>query len=389
MADGASSATQRVDRLSCSAPGRPASRPAWRLAELGYPVTVLERDDAVGGMGRTHQAAATTPSTSGRTPFTSARPSESREILEAIKPFFGDDPLILTRGTRVLLRGKEYVYPLETAAGADRRQPVAVGADRLRLPRRDGEVDVRAAAEGRLVRRVGRPQPRAARCTTCASASTRSACGDCRPAQISSKQAQRVAKLNLKNIILRTLGIKADPATYFTEVHVSARGHQPAVREHGGRGARPPATACKLECAGRPARARRRPHRARRLPARTAASTTLDCDIVLSTLPLPALVEHDVAGAAGAVVRARRQAALPQPEADLHRAQARADDRLPLGLPARRAVPRQPRCRSRRTSARTWCRPTAPCSASSCRCGRTSRCGRRATRRSTGSRCAT
>ena len=35
--------------------------------------------------------------------------------------------------------------------------------------------------------------------------------------QISSKQAQRVAKLNLKNIILRTLGIKADPATYFTK----------------------------------------------------------------------------------------------------------------------------------------------------------------------------
>src|SRR4029077_16420260 len=35
--------------------------------------------------------------------------------------------------------------------------------------------------------------------------------------QISSKQAQRVAKLNLKNIILRTLGIKADPAAPFTE----------------------------------------------------------------------------------------------------------------------------------------------------------------------------
>ena len=38
---------------------------------------------------------------------------ESRAIHEAIRPFFGDDPLILTRGTRVLLRGKEYVYPLE------------------------------------------------------------------------------------------------------------------------------------------------------------------------------------------------------------------------------------------------------------------------------------
>src|SRR5207237_4067033 len=35
--------------------------------------------------------------------------------------------------------------------------------------------------------------------------------------QISSKQAQRAAKMNLKNIILRTLGVKADPATYFTK----------------------------------------------------------------------------------------------------------------------------------------------------------------------------
>ena len=26
---------------------------AWRLTKLGYPVTVLERDGAVGGMGRT------------------------------------------------------------------------------------------------------------------------------------------------------------------------------------------------------------------------------------------------------------------------------------------------------------------------------------------------
>src|SRR5205085_9065048 len=35
--------------------------------------------------------------------------------------------------------------------------------------------------------------------------------------QISPKQAQRVAKLNLKNIILRTLGIKADPAAHFSQ----------------------------------------------------------------------------------------------------------------------------------------------------------------------------
>ena len=42
--------------------------------------------------------------------------------------------------------------------------------------------------------------------------------------QISSKQAQRVAKLNLKNIILRALGIKADPATYFTKYMYPRKG---------------------------------------------------------------------------------------------------------------------------------------------------------------------
>src|SRR5262249_53114545 len=42
--------------------------------------------------------------------------------------------------------------------------------------------------------------------------------------QISSKQAQRVAKLNLKNVILRTLGIKADPTTYFTKYMYPRKG---------------------------------------------------------------------------------------------------------------------------------------------------------------------
>jgi hypothetical protein len=63
---------------------------------------------------------------------------------------------------------------------------------------------------------------------------------------------------------------------------------------------------------------------------------------VLSTLPLPALVNMTDTAAAGQGDRACREAALSQPEADLHRAQAPADDRLPLGLPARRAVSRQP-----------------------------------------------
>src|SRR5438477_9364407 len=49
----------------------------------------------------------------GRHTFHIRETEESRPIHEAIRPFFGPDPLVLTRGTRVLLRGKEYVYPLE------------------------------------------------------------------------------------------------------------------------------------------------------------------------------------------------------------------------------------------------------------------------------------
>src|SRR5438067_4627555 len=59
--------------------------------------------------------------------------------------------------------------------------------------------------------------------------------------QISSKQAQRVAKLNLKNVILRTLGIRADPATYFTKYMYPRKGISvlfenmaAATRTHGG-----------------------------------------------------------------------------------------------------------------------------------------------------------
>ena len=61
-------------------------------------------------------------------------------------------------------------------------------------------------------------------------------------AQISSKQAQRVAKLNLKNIILRTLGIKADPATYFTKYMYPRKGISVLYENMADGGAARPAT---------------------------------------------------------------------------------------------------------------------------------------------------
>ena len=85
---------------------------AWRLSELGYPVTVFEKDSAVGGMGKTVRVGPYAVDFGPHT-FHVRETQESRDIIEAIRPFFGKDPLILTRGTRVLLEGKYYVYPLE------------------------------------------------------------------------------------------------------------------------------------------------------------------------------------------------------------------------------------------------------------------------------------
>src|SRR5882724_8407752 len=85
---------------------------AWRLSELGHKVVVLEKDTAVGRMGKTIAVGKYAVDYGPHT-FHIRETEESRAIHEAIRPFFGPDPLVLTRGTRVLLRGKEYVYPLE------------------------------------------------------------------------------------------------------------------------------------------------------------------------------------------------------------------------------------------------------------------------------------
>src|SRR5215813_13618772 len=140
---------------------------------------------------------------------------ESRGIHEAIRPLFGEDPLVLTRGTRVLLRGKEYVYPLEMVQVLTGVSPflsarivfdyLAASLTSVFAPAREEH-----PFEEWGVRNLGRTLY-----DLCFGIYSARVWG-LPTSQISSKQAQRVAKLNLKNVILRTLGIKADPATYFT-----------------------------------------------------------------------------------------------------------------------------------------------------------------------------
>jgi protoporphyrinogen oxidase len=106
--------------------------------------------------------------------------------------------------------------------------------------------------------------------------------------QISSKQAQRVAKLNLKNVILRTFGIKADPTTYFTKymypqqgISVLFENMAAAVRKAGG--------VIHLESPA--VRIERDGDRiARVVYLEQGVEKTIACRGVLSTLPLPQLV---------------------------------------------------------------------------------------------------
>src|SRR5438552_4889727 len=188
---------------------------AWRLSERGIPVTVLERDAAVGGMGKTISVGKYAVDYGPHT-FHIRETEESRAIHEAIRPLFGEDPLILTRGTRVLLHGKEYVYPLEMLQVLTGVSPflsarivfdyiVATLKSTLAPPKKEDSFEEWG------VRNLGRTLY-----DLCFGIYSARVWG-LPTSQISSKQAQRVAKLNLKNIILRTLGIKADPATYFTK----------------------------------------------------------------------------------------------------------------------------------------------------------------------------
>jgi protoporphyrinogen oxidase len=259
---------------------------AWRLSELGKSVVVLERSNAVGGMGKTITVGQYAVDYGPHT-FHIRETGESRAIHEAIRPFFGEDPLILTRGTRVLLRGKEYVYPLEMLQVLTGVSPflsarivwdylIASIKTTLSPPKREDSFEEWG------VRNLGRTLY-----DLCFGIYSARVWG-LPTSQISSKQAQRVAKLNLKNIILRTLGIKADPATYFTKYMYPRKGISvlydnmaDAVRKKGNC-VLLDTTVTRLERDG--------DRIARVVFRRNGQEETIECDTVLSTLPLPALV---------------------------------------------------------------------------------------------------
>lgn len=259
---------------------------AWRLSELGYPVTVLEREDAVGGMGRTIRMGKYLVDFGPHT-FHIRETGESRRIRQAIEPFFGKDPLILSRGTRVLLRGKEYVYPLELVqvlTGVSPWLSARIVFDYAAATMRSTFAPARKedSFEEWGVRNLGRTLY-----DLCFGIYSARVWG-LPTSQISSKQAQRVAKLNLKNIILRTLGIKADPTTYFTKYMYPRRGISELYDSMAAR-VRAAGNCIKLNAPA--VRIEREGDRAARVVYQHAGREhVVECDLLVSTLPLPALV---------------------------------------------------------------------------------------------------
>jgi len=259
---------------------------AWRLTALGHHVTVLERDGAVGGMGKTIALGRYAVDYGPHT-FHIRETDESRAIHEAIQPLFGPDPLILTRGTRVLLRGKEYVYPLEMLQVLTGVSPLlafrivfdyalATITSTLAPPKKEDSFEEWG------VRNLGRTLY-----DLCFGIYSARVWG-LPTSQISSKQAQRVAKLNLKNIVLRTLGIKADPATYFTKYMYPRQGIS-VLYENMAAEIRKAGNCILLDSPA--VRIEREDGRAARVAyTQNGREQTIECDGVLSTLPLPSLV---------------------------------------------------------------------------------------------------
>src|SRR5437867_9346310 len=259
---------------------------AWRLSALGRAVTVLEKDRAVGGMGKTITVGKYAVDYGPHT-FHIRETAESRAIHEAIRPFFGEDPLILARGTRVLLRGKEYVYPLEmmqVLTGVSPLLSARIVFDYLLATVKSAFAPPRQehSFEEWGVRNLGRTLY-----DLCFGLYSARVWG-LPTSQISSKQAQRVAKLNLKNIVLRALGIKADPATYFTKYMYPRKGISvlyermaSEVRKHGN-DILLESPVVRLEKDG--------DRIARVVYHRNGREERLECAGVLSTLPLPHLV---------------------------------------------------------------------------------------------------
>jgi len=259
---------------------------AWQIAVHGDRVDVVEKEKSMGGMGTTFSHGPYRLDYGPHT-FHIRGTEESRRILQTILPLLPQEPRILQRGTRLLLKGRYYNYPFQLTDllfGLNPLLSLKISWDYLKatLIYSFHKPDPHASFEEWGVKNLGWTLY-----NLCFGIYSRKVWG-LPTSQISSKQAQRVAKLSLKNIILRLFHIKADPVAYF----------QKYFYPHGGIGILYERMAEELEARGgkvhRESPVKRISWEGRRIHhvvlEKEGREEILDCRGVISTLPLPHLV---------------------------------------------------------------------------------------------------
>jgi protoporphyrinogen oxidase len=188
---------------------------AWGLAEQGVSAVVLERGDEVGGMARTITFGGYRVDL-GPHIFHIRDTEESREVVGRVKALLGEEPLLLQHQARLLLQGKLFHYPWQVAEllsklnlllslrilwdyGFASTKHMVCGAKPFRSFEDWG---VRNVGRTLFDLVIGRYSSKVWGLPT---------------SEISPRQAQRVAKINLRVLILRLLGINADPVAHFKQ----------------------------------------------------------------------------------------------------------------------------------------------------------------------------
>jgi protoporphyrinogen oxidase len=187
---------------------------AWQLARRGVRVQVIEKEDVVGGLARTICRREGFCYDYGPHTFHIRETETSRQVVAEILSLLGDQYDELDRGTRIYLEGKYLTYPpqmrevlREVSLGLGAR----IGLDYVYASLRYALSPAlqEDSFEDWGVRNLGRTLY-----NTFFGLYSEKVWG-ISMSQVSSRQAQRVAKLNLRNILLRMLKVKADPETYF------------------------------------------------------------------------------------------------------------------------------------------------------------------------------
>jgi len=203
-----------VDPVVVIGAGPAGMTAAWQLAKRGMKVAVLEQDSMVGGLSKTICRREGFCYDYGPHTFHIRETEGSRRVVSEVQSLLDGRYRILDRGTRIYLEKKYFSYPPQIREVLRRVSPglgARIWLDYLYAALRHAFNPARQedSFEEWGVRNLGRTLY-----DTFFGLYSEKVWG-IPMSQVSSRQAQRVAKLNLKNIVLRMLRFKVDPETYF------------------------------------------------------------------------------------------------------------------------------------------------------------------------------